>query len=179
MGADGGTGAAETTPGGLGDEVSRAVAYALRATANTPMSEGRLRRRLGERDVPAAVIDLAMERARTEGIVDDGALAAALVEEGRRKGHAPLRIRTDLQRRELPEAAIEAALATIGDRDEEAAAFDVAQRRAASYRGVDAETAFRRLTGFLSRRGYTDGLSRKVARQVVFHDREPERTAGR
>jgi regulatory protein len=181
--SDHGPGDAEPVGDGVGgrleDEVSKAVTYARRATARTPMAESRLRRRLEDRDHRAAVVEEALRRCRQQRIVDDQALAAALVEEGRAKGHAPLRIRTDLVRRELPEEVVEDALAAIGDRDEEAAAYDVAIRRAAQLRGVDAETAFRRLAGYLARRGYTDSLSRKVARQAVFHDRERERTAGR
>jgi regulatory protein len=163
----------------LGEAVAKAVAYARRATARTPLSEGRLRRKLADRDYPEVVIEEAIGRARTEGLVDDVALAAALVREGREKGHAPLRIRTDLARRELPDGVIDAAVAEIGDRDEEVAALDVATKRAAQLRSVDAETAYRRLAGYLARRGYTDGLSRKVAREAVFNDREQQRIAER
>jgi regulatory protein len=163
----------------MGDAVAKAVAYARRATSKTPMSEGRLRRRLADRDHPDAVIEHALERCRAEGIVDDASFARALVEEGRRKGHAPLRIRKDLEKREFSTEVVDEVLATIGDRDLEAAAFGVARRRAEQLRGVDAETAYRRLVSYLARRGYTQALSRKVARQAVFDDRESERTAGR
>jgi regulatory protein len=163
----------------LEDDVAEAVAYARRATSRTPLAEGRLRRKLEERRYPDAVVVQSLRRCRSEGIVDDQALARALLEEARAKGHAPLRIRTDLARRELPEDLIDEVLAEIGDRDEEAAAYDVAVRRAQQLRGVDPETAFRRLVGYLARRGYTDAVSRKVARQAVFNDREPQRSAER
>ncbi len=161
------------------DQVAKAVAYVRRATAKTPMSEGRIRRRLGERDHTDVVIEQALERCRGQGLVDDRSFARALVQEGRDKGHAPLRIRRDLERRELSDEVIEAALDEIGDRDPEAAAFAVARERAERLRGVDAETAFRRLVSYLARRGYTNALSRKVARQAVFDEREDERVAGR
>lgn len=161
------------------DQVKQALSYARNATANTPLSAGRLRSKMESRGYPPPVVTRAMQRARELRIVDDHAYAMALVEEGRGKGHAPLRIKTDMQKRDLSDEAIQAALATIQDRDPEAQAFAVARKRAERYRDVDTETAYRRLVGYLARRGYTDALSRKVAREAVFNDREPQRTAER
>lgn len=167
-----------TSPGPLMDEVSRALAFIQRSTASTPASCGRLERKLRDRDVPAAAIRLALADARDQGLVDDRAFAAALVTEGREKGHAPTRLRSDLRKREFSDEVIDLALGEIGDRDPEAAAFDVAHRKARSYRNLDAETAFRRLVGYLARRGHNEHVARKVARQVVFDDREDDRVAG-
>ncbi|HEX2028394.1 MAG TPA: regulatory protein RecX [Nitriliruptorales bacterium] len=162
----------------LEEQVADALRYARRSTAAAPRSEARLREAL-ERRFPPAVAAVALERARAQGIVDDRAFAVALVEEARRRGHAPLRIRTTLERRGLPQEVIDPLVADVEDTDPEAAAFAVAARRVAALRGTDPETAFRRLVAFLARRGYTEALSRKVARQVVFHDREAQRTAER
>ncbi len=167
-----------TPPAELGDEVARALAFVRRSTASTPASTPRLARKLADRDVPAAAIRLALADAAEQGLVDDRAMARALVEEGRDKGHAPRRLRADLRTRELPDDVIDEAMDRIGDRDPEAVAFDVAARKAQSYRGLDAETTFRRLVGFLARRGHNEGLARKVARQVVFDDREADRVTG-
>lgn len=163
---------------GLEEQVTGAVAYARRATAQTPMSEQRLRRKLERRGELPVVIRHALERCRAEGIVDDLAYAQALAEEGHRKGHAPLRIRQDLDKRGLPRDVAERVLAAYDGEDREAAAFGVARRKAATMRNVEAEAAFRRLVGHLARRGYPEGLSRKVARQVVYVDREHEQVAG-
>ncbi len=169
---------APSPPGELGDEVSRALAFVQRSTSSTPASSGRLERKLAARDVPAVAIRLAMADARAQGLVDDVAMADALVEEGRAKGFAPRRLRADLRKRELPDDVIDAAMGRIGDRDPEAVAFDVAASKAREYGGLDAETAFRRLVGFLARRGHNEGLARKVARQVVFDARESDRVTG-
>jgi regulatory protein len=162
----------------LSDEVSRAVAFIRRSTSATPASSGRLRRKLADRDVPAPAIRLALEQARDQGLVDDDAFAAALADEGRAKGHAPKRIRQDLRKREFDDDVIEAALARHADRDPEAVAFDVARRKARSLGGVDAEKAFRRLVGHLTRRGHNQWVARKVARQVVFNELEDDVISG-
>lgn len=163
----------------LSDEVAKATAYVRRATANTPMSEGRLRDRLAKREFSPPAIDLALERARKERLVDDAALALALAEQGVTKGHAPTRIAHDLRKRELPNDVIEAALAAATPTDLEAAAFAIAKSKARASQGTEPEAAFRRVMGHLARRGYPEALARRVARQAVFEDRDTDRIAGR
>lgn len=166
-------------PPPLDEALSAAVATVRRITAGAPASEGRVRRKLQQRDYPAAVIDAAMQRARDERLVDDDATAAALVAEWRAKGHAPTRLRADLRKREFDEDVVERAVAVAQDDEPLAAAFALAKDRAEQMRHVDAETAFRRIVGYLGRRGHSEGVSRKAARDAVFDDRERERTAGR
>jgi SOS response regulatory protein OraA/RecX len=162
----------------LEDEVADAVAFVRRSTANAPQAEGRLAAKLRDRGHGDVVVEQAIQQCRKARLVDDEAMARALVEEGRRKGHAPLRLRTDLRRRELADEAIEAALASVRDEDPEAAAFALARAKADTLSGVAAETAFRRVVAHLARRGHPEGLARKVAREAVFTAREDERTAG-
>lgn len=165
-------------PENLEDAVSRAVGFIRRSTAMHPASEGRLRDKLAGRDTPRRVIDLALEQARRERLVDDRALTFALAEERRAKGHAATRIRMDLRQKGLPDDLIAEALAGTEREDPEAVAFGVARDKAASYAHLDAETAYRRLVAYLARRGHPEGLARKVAREVVYVEREAERTAG-
>lgn len=167
-----------TPPGDLGDEVARALAFIQQSTAQTPASSGRLRRKLNGRDIPAAAVGIALQQAEERGLVDDATLAGVLADEGRAKGHAPKRIRADLRRREFDDDVIATALARHNDRDPEAVAFGVAQRKASSYRGLETEKAFRRLVGYLARRGHNEHIARKVARQVIFDGREDDRVAG-
>ncbi len=162
----------------LEDDVAEAVGYVRRSTASAPQSEGRLRDKLQGRGWPAAVVDQTLERARREGLVDDDAMAAALVEERRAKGHAPSRIRRDLRARGFGDDLLDALLASAEAEDPEAAAFALAKEKAESLSGVATDTAFRRVAAYVARRGYPEGLARKVAREAVFASRDAERTAG-
>jgi regulatory protein len=164
---------------GLEDDVARAVAFLRRSTATAPQAEGRLASKLGERGFAPEVVRLALERARRERLVDDEAMAAALVEERRRAGHAPARIRRDLAGRGFDASTLDAALASAEAEDQEAAAFAVAVERAGRLSGVETEAAFRRVVGYVARRGYPEALARKVAREAVFASRDAERAAGR
>lgn len=160
-------------------DVSAAVGFVRASTAGAPQSEGRLRDKLERRGVPGQVIAQAMERARRERLVDDEALIAALVDERRGQGHAPARIRRDLQDRGFARDDVDRALESADQQDPEAAAFAIAQARAARLTALPAETAYRRVVGYLARRGHPEGLARKVAREAVFVAREAERTSER
>lgn len=163
----------------LGDQVAEALAYARRSTSQAPKSEAKLAGKLADRDYPQVVIDLALEKCREQGIVDDEAMAKAFVDERRRKGHAPFRIRVDLGKRGFPDELVDRILAPIEQQDPESQALDVAVRRADKLRDVEAETAYRRTVAYVARRGYPESVARKVAREAVYVAREEERTAGR
>jgi regulatory protein len=162
----------------LEDDVAEAVAFLRRSTSTAPQSEGRLRAKLAERGTPQVVIDQALERARRERLVDDPAMAAAIVDERRRKGHSPARIRNDLRARGFTDEVLDDVLRDADAEDPHAAAFAVATDRARRLTGVPADTAFRRVAAHVARRGYPDALARKVARDAVFASRDPERAAG-
>ncbi|MEX2550137.1 MAG: RecX family transcriptional regulator [Nitriliruptoraceae bacterium] len=164
---------------GLEEDVARAVAFIRRSTSSAPQAEGRIREKLADRDTSERVISLALERARRERLVDDDAMAAALVAEKRAAGHAPARIRRDLRQRGFDDETLDGALADAEREDPEAAAFAVAAERAERLTAVDTETAYRRIVGHVTRRGYPEGLARKVSRQAVFDSRDPQRAAGR
>lgn len=168
----------EAPRGRLEDDIAAALAFVRRSTSVAPQAEARLRAKLSERGWPAVVVDGALDRARRQGLVDDPAMVAALIEERRARGHAPARIRKDLTARGFDADLLDRALAATKDEDPEAAAFAVAQDRAEWLTGVPAETAYRRVVGYIVRRGYPEGLARKVAREAVFTTRDSERTAG-
>jgi len=161
------------------EAVGPALAFVRRSASAAPQSEGRLRDKLLERGFEPAVVEAALTGARAERLVDDTAMLAALVAERRARGHATARLRRDLLARGFTAADVEAALGASPPGDPEADAFAQARIAAARHRGVPAETALRRTVDHLRRLGHPDGLARKVAREAVFADREPERTAGR
>jgi SOS response regulatory protein OraA/RecX len=165
--------------GGLEDDVAEAMTFVRASTSAAPQAEGRVRSKLADRGWSPAVIDATLDRARRERLVDDAAMAAALVAERRAKGHAVARIRRDLRERGFGDAVLTVALGDVEREDPEAAAFAVARDKAAGLTGLTAETAFRRVVGHVTRRGYPEGIARKVAREAVFTAREAERIAGR
>jgi len=161
------------------DPVGSALAFIHRSTANAPQSEGRLRQKLEERGFSGSDVDAALTRARAERLVDDAALLAALITERRARGHADLRLRRDLRSRGFAGEQIDSALERHRDEDPSAVAFALAKEQAIRQRGVEPEAAVRRIVGFLVRRGHSEPLARKAARDAVYADREPQRSAER
>ena len=161
------------------DTVEAAFAFLVRSTTNAPQSEGRLCSKLLDRGVSPEVIEQALERARTAGVVDDAALLAALIAERRGRGHADRRLRRDLRDRGFSGERVDTALAQHAEGDPGAAAFALAISQAERQRGVEAEVAVRRIVGHLLRRGHGDALARKAARDAVYADREAQQVAER
>jgi len=166
------------TPSDRGD-IAEAVAFIRRSTTNAPQSEGRLQEKLTERGFESAVIEAALAQARTERLVDDDALLAALIVERRGRGHADRRLRQDLRSRGFTGEQVDLALRLLGPGDPDAAAFALAREQAIRQQGVDAEAAVRRIVGFLLRRGHPEGLAHKAARDAVYAERDARRSAER
>jgi SOS response regulatory protein OraA/RecX len=160
-------------------DVESALAFVRRSTANAPQSEGRLRAKLQDRGHDAATVESALARARSERLVDDAALLAALIAERRARGHADARLRRDLRDRGFTGDQVDAALERSAATDPAAAAFAVAREHAARHRTADPETAVRRTVGALVRRGHPEALARKAARDAVYADRESHAAAER
>jgi len=165
--------------GGSDRTIDGAIAFIRRSASNSPQSEGRLRTKLIDRGYREDVIDGALVLARSERIVDDVALLAALIIERRARGHADLRLRRDLRDRGFTGTQVDDALVQHAATDPAAAVFALAREQAARHRTVEAEAAVRRTVGFLVRRGHSEAFARKAARDAVYADREAQRIAGR
>jgi regulatory protein len=156
----------------VGDEVAedvrKALSYVLRSTNARPQTEAEVLAKLRGREVPADVAREALAHARRLGAIDDARLAQAWVEErGVRRGFGRTRLRLELARRQVPEHVLEAALEVLEDRDDLAAATELARGRLRQLPGTLApEAVARRLTAYLARRGHPPGLAQRVAAEV-------------
>ncbi len=141
---------------------ARHTAYdaALRLLSYRPRSETEMRRRLVRRGIGLRLIDETVRRLREQGYLDDEAFARFWTET--RETTSP-RSR-HLIVRELRVQGVHpdtAAAATTAVSDEEAA-YRAASRRLHAYRGLDRQTFWRRLGGFLTRRGFSYDVSRRI-----------------
>jgi regulatory protein len=167
-------GAVATLGSDVDGDVRNAVAFILRSTGAKPQTEAELRRKLAGRDVDEDAIDAALVHARALRAVDDEAFARSWVaERGRDKHFGAARLRTELRRRLVPEPLIDDALAQLEERDDHAAATELAQRRLRQLPATLApEAVVRRLTAYLVRRGHPPALAQRVAIAVSGIDRD-------
>lgn len=148
------------------DEIRRAITAALNALAYRARSEGEIAQRLRQKGFPQTAIDAALERLRGWHYVDDTDFASRWIEN--RQEHRPRSERMLAQ--ELRQKGVDAGTIaeTIADAgiDEVSDAKALAEKQRAKLASLDTETRTRRITGFLSRRGY----SWEVIRQALADD---------
>ena len=156
------------------DEPSRdeltasAERISLSALTRRGLSQRELERVLRDRGLESATIAFELDRLVRVGLVDDLALAQTLVGTlQERKGLGRSAIAAELTRRLLSPSAIEYALELIDTGDELARARELARKRATQLGSLDRETAVRRLSGYLMRRGYSGSTVRAAVDQAL------------
>jgi len=137
----------------------RADQVSLQALTRKGLSRWELEKTLLARGLDDAVVAEELERLETVGLIDDVALAETLVRtQHDRKGLGRSALTSELRRRHIPQEAIENALEQVDDDDEQTRATELAIKRAGQLGSYNLETAKRRLTGFLMRRGYSSSI---------------------
>ena len=121
---------------------------------------------LREYSLDAAEVDHLIAQMDEYGYLDDAALADQLIHAGaERKGQGRQAIAQTLAKRGIPRDVADAALAELPDDDFERA-LEFARGKARSLQSLDRDTALRRLTGQLARRGY-GSLAMTAARMAL------------
>jgi regulatory protein len=145
-----------------------ALGEAAALLAPRARTESELRAVLDGSHEPEAV-EAAVERLRSLGYLNDAAWTRHYVEGRRSRGRG-----TRVLRRELADHGIDPTLAesALDGRDEREAARAAARPRLRSLAGLDRDRRYRRLAGFLARRGFGSDVVASTLRELL--DGEPE-----
>ena len=150
-------------------DIEAAHRAALRAVARRAHARFDLRRRLLQRQHPAAAVDRALDRLSAAGLLNDAQFAADYAAQKARRGRGPARLVRDLQaqgvERRLAEDAVRTSLAREGV-DPAAAVRALAEKRAKQLGGLPPLVKKRRLMAFLIRRGFNGGEIREVVESL-------------
>ena len=142
---------------------------ALRALARRAHARLDLRRRLLQKQHPAAAVDAALDRLSAAGLLDDVRFAVDYAAAKGRRGRGPSRLVRDLQAqgvdRRVAEEAVRTSLAAEGV-DLAAAVRAWAEKRARQLGGLPAAIRKRRLLAFLARRGFGGAEVREVVESL-------------
>ena len=105
------------------------------------------------------------------GYLDDARLAAQL-RDGRfaRKQLSRSAMERELRSRGIENSTIELALANIDGDDEYERALELARDRARRSRSLDYDTAYRRIHGYLARRGFGGETASRAIRAALNGD---------
>ena len=150
------------------DRIDRLVVSRLRRSA---LSIAEVRAVLVEHGLDEVEVEEWIERYERLGYLDDARLAEQLVHvNGSRRGRGSGAILQELSRRGVDTEAARAAVSHLDPEIERANAFTVAERRARQLAGLDRQTAERRLSAFLQRRGYPGEVVREAVTAALSAD---------
>lgn len=129
-------------------------------------SRSELERDLKKREVPEQAVAAVLDRFTEVGLIDDASFAQEWVgSRGRRSG--ALRLRQELRHKGVAEEHIAEAINIRSDDEDRENALELGKRKAASMNSLDAVTKRRRLTAFLSRRGFSSAVINHVCGEVL------------
>lgn len=155
------------------DEGARATDAAVLFLGYRPRSEREVRIRLRKRGYSPEAIDVAVQRTREWGYLDDQKFAEFWVDN--RTTHKPRGKR--LLRQELREKGVEQRIIDEilddADIEEYDAALQLARKRNDSLTHLSHDLRYRRLSGYLARRGYGWDVVGPVLREVLVEE-DPE-----
>jgi SOS response regulatory protein OraA/RecX len=150
------------------EDAARASTISMYALARRGMSSAEMTKLLLSRELGAATVANEVERLERVQLLDDLALAETLVRIlQERKGLGRQAIKAELRRRSIDQSAIETALSALDGDDELARATELALKRVPQVRSLDGETARRRLSAFLMRKGYSGGVVSAAVRAAL------------
>lgn len=148
----------------------------LKKLRTRSLSVSEARGALREYALDASATEHVLASMEEYGYLDDAALADQLIHAGvDRKGQGRQVIAQTLAKRGIPRDVADAALASLPDDDFERA-LEFARGKARSLRSLDRDTALRRLTGQLARRGYGGSVAMTAARAAL--DENPAAPGG-
>ncbi len=144
----------------------------MHALTRRGQSVQEIRDLLTARELDADEIEAEVERLLGAGLLDDADLAQNLVRsltERKKLGRSALL--AELRRRKLDPIVIEEAVAELDREDEDERCLELARQRARQLNSVDDQTAERRLSAFLQRKGYSGDAIRKSVRTALRDER--------
>ena len=157
------------------DARERALQQAILFLSYRARSESEIRRNLRKHEIPEPVIDQTLERLRQDGFANDDQFAKAWVED--RSTFRPRSRRMlalELRQKGLDDESVKTALESVND---EALAYEAAQKRAARYNTLEWNDFRKKLSDFLARRGFSYSVTSTVVTRIwnEAHARERHR----
>lgn len=146
------------------DARERALQQALLFLSYRARSESEIRKNLTKHEIPESVIEETLERLRRDGLANDNQFARAWVEN--RSAFRPRSRRMmalELRQKGLDDESAKSALAGV---DDEALAYEAAQKRAPRFKGLEWSEFRTKLSGFLARRGFSYSVIAPVITRI-------------
>ena len=146
------------------DARERAVQQALLFLSYRARSESEIRQNLRKHEIPEEVIEQTLDRLRQDGLANDGQFAQTWVEN--RSTFRPRSRRMlamELRQKGLDDEAVTSAIEEVND---DALAYEAAQKRATRLKGLEWIEFRKKLSEFLARRGFSYSVIAPVVTRI-------------
>jgi regulatory protein len=146
------------------DARERAFQQAMLFLSYRARSESEIRQNLRKHEIPEPVIDQTLERLRQDGLANDHQFARSWVEN--RSTFRPRSRRLmamELRQKGLDAEAVSSAVADVND---EALAYEAAQKKVARYKNLEWNEFRKKLGDFLARRGFSYSVVAPVVTRI-------------
>lgn len=146
------------------DARERAFQQAMLFLSYRARSESEIRQNLRKHEIPEPVIEQTLERLRQDGLANDHQFARAWVEN--RSTFRPRSRRLmamELRQKGLNQETVSSAVESL---DDEALAYEAAQKRATRFKGLEWNEFRKKLSDFLARRGFSYSVIAPVVTRI-------------
>jgi regulatory protein len=148
------------------EAVARQICLQMLAAA--PRTRAQLAAALQRRGVPDDAAEAVLGRFADVKLIDDAMFATAWVESRHHgRGLSGRALAAELRQRGVSSGDIQAAVDQLGPEQEIATARSLVDRKLAATRGQPTPARTRRLVGLLARKGYSQALAYRVAREAL------------
>ena len=146
------------------DARERALQQAMLLLSYRARSESEIRRNLRKHEIPEEVIEETLARLRQDGLANDDQFARAWVEN--RSTFRPRSRRMLAMELRQKGLADETASAALDEIDDEALAYEAAQKKAARFATLEWQDYRKKLSEFLARRGFSYAVIAPVVSKI-------------
>lgn len=148
---------------------AKAKKTAMNMLAMRDHASGELRDKLLKRDFLPEAVDELIAKLQKSRLLNDEEFAHRYVRAHReRRKLSRTALKRELNKKGLPAEIVSGAVEDVDGEDD--LARQVAEKKAASTRGLDYEVRERRILGMLARRGFASSICLKVTREVLSED---------
>lgn len=145
----------------------RARNVLLYQLSRSAKSTKQLREILAKREIDSAIAETVLERFTEVSLIDDQAFAETLVSSRRKfKGSSKSVIKRELNEKGIEPHVVEQVTSDISVEDELQLACELANRRIRQMSQLDKAVRYRRLSGYLMRKGFSGSIVSAAVKQA-------------
>jgi regulatory protein len=125
---------------------------------------------LEKREIPVEIASSLLDRFEEVQLIDDAVFAAAYVRSRVEKGKSSRIIGRELQQKGVDRSIVEEAISGISRDDEEKMVLELGRARWDRLVDVPPDARYRRVSGFLMRRGFSSSMVSSALREIRSGD---------